>query len=542
MAGIARLRRQASSIAAALREIAAAQRSMPGQIDRLRAELARPDDAIGSQLDGPRAARATEDERYAGLEGRLRAVQALLARIYERQADWTTQVEQLRREPGYDDAWDGEPLVSVRIATYNRASLLVDRALASVRRQTYANWEAIVVGDACTDDTAERVDALGDRRIRFENLPVRGPYPADETANWQATAVVPMNRASELARGAWIAPLDDDDEWDDDHIEALLAHARLTRAEVVHGRWRMIDAQTGRRVNHQFGENHRPSDGRLAWQAAILHAKLTRFPYDANCHLADEVSDVNLARRLWDAGVRFAYLDRPVVTHWDAPRTAIGRAWRDEVIRQHGFAEDPPTGDEPPPLSHNTVPSVEHFAHPALAPLLREIWQPVANLDYGWTPAHPDRKSWEVAMAVRALRDHDVLRPDADVLGVGAGIEATVFVLTRHVGRVFATDLYLTPGDWGHTATTGMLTDPQRFWAGGFDRRRLVVQHMDALDLQHPDGAFDGVFSSSSIEHFGDLDDVSRAMDEIHRVLRPGGVVSLSTEFRLDGPPPGLPG
>jgi SAM-dependent methyltransferase len=107
---------------------------------------------------------------------------------------------------------------------------------------------------------------------------------------------------------------------------------------------------------------------------------------------------------------------------------------------------------------------------------------------------------------------------------------------------VFATDLYLTPGDWGHTATTGMLTDPQRFWAGGFDRRRLVVQHMDALDLQHPDGAFDGVFSSSSIEHFGDLDDVSRAMDEIHRVLRPGGVVSLSTEFRLDGPPPGLPG
>jgi SAM-dependent methyltransferase len=188
------------------------------------------------------------------------------------------------------------------------------------------------------------------------------------------------------------------------------------------------------------------------------------------------------------------------------------------------------------------VPSVEHFSHPDLRPLLREIWEPVALGGYGWTPEHPDRKSWEVAMALRALRDHGVLRPEAEILGVGAGIEATVFVLTRHVRRVFATDLYLDPGGWSHTAITGMLTDPQQFWAGAFDARRLVVQHQDALDLRYPDCCFDGVFSSSSIEHFGTLDDVSRAMDEIYRVLRPGGVVSLSTELRLDGPPPGLPG
>jgi SAM-dependent methyltransferase len=191
-------------------------------------------------------------------------------------------------------------------------------------------------------------------------------------------------------------------------------------------------------------------------------------------------------------------------------------------------------------LSHNTVCSLEHFVDPDLSAVLREVWE--GSTAYGWTAEFPDRKSWEVAMAVRALREHGVLNRDADVLGVGAGTEATLFVLTRHVRRVFATDLYLNPGDWGHTAITGMLTEPQRFWTDTFEPRRLVVQDMNALDLQHPDESFNAVFSSSSIEHFGDVADVSRAMDEIHRVLRPGGIVSVSTEFRLGGPPPGRPG
>ncbi len=52
----------------------------------------------------------------------------------------------------------------------------------------------------------------------------------------------------------------------------------------------------------------------------------------------------------------------------------------------------------------------------------------------------------------------------------------------------------------------------------------------------YPDESFAGVFSSSSIEHFGDFADVRRSIEEIFRVLRPGGVAALSTEFRLEGP------
>lgn len=193
-------------------------------------------------------------------------------------------------------------------------------------------------------------------------------------------------------------------------------------------------------------------------------------------------------------------------------------------------------------MSHNTVISIEHFDSPELAPYLEEVWGPISPDGTGWRAELSDRKSWEVAMALRALREHGTLHEDAEILGVGAGAEATVFVLTNHVRRVFATDLYLEPGGWGHTAHTAMLAQPEQFWSGPWQPGRLVVQHMDALGLHYEDESFDAIFSSSSLEHFGTRDDVHIALREMHRVLKPGGLCSISTEFRLEGPPPGLPG
>src|SRR5439155_16288895 len=146
-------------------------------------------------------------------------------------------------------------------------------------------------------------------------------------------------------------------------------------------------------------------------------------------------------------------------------------------------------------------------------------------------------------MAVRTLGDFGALHEKAEILGVGAGTEMTIYWLTNVVRRVFATDLYLAQGDtWERTATAAMLAQPERFAPAAWNPRRLVVQHMDALDLRYEDEAFDGVFSSSSIEHFGTQGDVRRSIEEMFRVLRPGGVATLSTEYRLEGPPPGLEG
>jgi SAM-dependent methyltransferase len=179
-------------------------------------------------------------------------------------------------------------------------------------------------------------------------------------------------------------------------------------------------------------------------------------------------------------------------------------------------------------------------------PELRELLRDMAGVGPE-RPDYPDgeehRKPWEVAMSARALRDFGALREDAEILGVGAGSEATIFWLTRHVKRVFATDLYLTEDSWSELDSgAGMLHAPERETTLDWNPRRLVVQHMNALDLRYEDDSFDGIFSSGSIEHFGALDDIHRSVEEMYRVVRPGGVVALATEFRLAGPPPGLPG
>jgi SAM-dependent methyltransferase len=186
------------------------------------------------------------------------------------------------------------------------------------------------------------------------------------------------------------------------------------------------------------------------------------------------------------------------------------------------------------------------FADPELRELIREVY--ASDLEHFGEPDFPAgreyRKYWEVAMTIRALDSFGVLRDDARVLGVGAGHEATMYWLTQRVGRIVATDRYEVDDHWSGTGDSGaeMLSDPGRYWDGPWNPERLEVISMDALDLRFEDESFDAIFSSSSIEHFGDFTDVRRSVEEMFRVLRPGGVAALSTEFRIEGPHIGYPG
>jgi SAM-dependent methyltransferase len=146
-------------------------------------------------------------------------------------------------------------------------------------------------------------------------------------------------------------------------------------------------------------------------------------------------------------------------------------------------------------------------------------------------------------MTARAFQHHGVLRDDARVLGVGAGHEATIYWLTRHVGKVVATDLYEAEDIWSaNDSGADMLTDPGKYWDASWNPDRLEVRSMNAMTLDFPDDHFDGVFSSSAIEHFGEFADIRRSVEEIHRVLKPQGVAALATEFMIKGPMNGWPG
>jgi glycosyltransferase involved in cell wall biosynthesis len=254
------------------------------------------------------------------LEKQVANAQSMAARAYEAIQQWPEKLQRLRADPDYELAYtDPEPLVSVRIATYNRVDTLFERALPSVLRQTYANWELIVVGDACTDDTEARVRAVEDARVRFVNLPFRGPYPDDPRARWHVVGYNAMNAGLRMATGRWIAAIDDDDEFDPDHLTTLLDHARTTRAELAYGQLRVVTAETHEPVDHRLC-TWPPKGGGFNFLASLMHAGLRQFEYDYNCQFAGEAGDANLVRRMWEAGVRFSYLDRAVGTYYYAPR------------------------------------------------------------------------------------------------------------------------------------------------------------------------------------------------------------------------------
>jgi SAM-dependent methyltransferase len=108
---------------------------------------------------------------------------------------------------------------------------------------------------------------------------------------------------------------------------------------------------------------------------------------------------------------------------------------------------------------------------------------------------------------------------------------------------VVATDLYEADDAWSETDSSAeMLTNPGAYWDGPWEPDRLEVRNMNALELEFPDESFDAVFSSSSIEHFGGFREIRRSIEEIYRVLRPGGVAALATEFRIRGSGHGWPG
>lgn len=111
------------------------------------------------------------------------------------------------------------PLVSVVIATYNWSSVL-RHAIASVQAQTYQDWELIVVGDGCSDDSEAVVTAVArsDARVRWLGLPGNS-----------GSQSVPNNAGIAAAQGHWIAYLGHDDLWLADHLERLVRAAGTGR-------------------------------------------------------------------------------------------------------------------------------------------------------------------------------------------------------------------------------------------------------------------------------------------------------------------------
>ncbi|TAE71653.1 MAG: glycosyltransferase [Bacteroidetes bacterium] len=101
------------------------------------------------------------------------------------------------------------PLISILTATYNRSTLL-SRAWKSIEKQTFQNWEWIVIDDGSDDNTFDTLKpALKTKKVRYF---------------WHHNQKQPLslNVGLKLALGKYVSILDSDDEYLPQHLQKRL--------------------------------------------------------------------------------------------------------------------------------------------------------------------------------------------------------------------------------------------------------------------------------------------------------------------------------
>jgi glycosyltransferase involved in cell wall biosynthesis len=100
------------------------------------------------------------------------------------------------------------PLISIVMPTYNRANFIAE-TINSIQKQTYSNWELIIIDDGSTDQTGEVIDDIHDDRIRYYQESHLGMEHA-------------RNFGLEKATGEFIAFMDSDDLWAINKLDSQL--------------------------------------------------------------------------------------------------------------------------------------------------------------------------------------------------------------------------------------------------------------------------------------------------------------------------------
>jgi glycosyltransferase involved in cell wall biosynthesis len=189
------------------------------------------------------------------------------------------------------------PRVTVIVATYNWSAVL-PYSIGSVLRQTFADFELLVIGDGCTDDSEQVVKAIGDPRVEWINLP--------ENTRHQSG---PNNEGLRRARGELIAYLGHDDLWLPHHLDVMVRALDRTQSDLAYS-LTMNVAPDG-----DFAWPTIPNEaaGTFASPLAVVHRKRVTEEIGGWRHyreVTNTTPDVELWRRAHAAGYKFTFVPR----------------------------------------------------------------------------------------------------------------------------------------------------------------------------------------------------------------------------------------
>lgn len=122
-----------------------------------------------------------------------------------------------------------EGLVSIITPVYN-GEKYISETIESVIKQTYLDWEMIVVDDGSKDGSAAIVRRYAEKESRITLL--QQPNGGSASAR---------NNGIRYANGQYIALLDSDDLWNPDFLKSQLALMKEKNTICVHGSYKRIN-------------------------------------------------------------------------------------------------------------------------------------------------------------------------------------------------------------------------------------------------------------------------------------------------------------
>tara|TARA_B100001057_G_scaffold351973_1_gene353480 strand:- start:2013 stop:2714 length:702 start_codon:yes stop_codon:yes gene_type:complete len=117
--------------------------------------------------------------------------------------------------------------VSVVVPVKNCAST-IERSVSSVLKQTYKNFELIIIDNNCTDDTIEKVKSFEDDRIKIFSCKVPGIVPA-------------LNTGLQKSSGEYIARQDGDDYWYPEKLQKQIHILENSSADICGTQINIVD-------------------------------------------------------------------------------------------------------------------------------------------------------------------------------------------------------------------------------------------------------------------------------------------------------------
>ncbi|MCR5756018.1 MAG: glycosyltransferase [Acetatifactor sp.] len=124
-------------------------------------------------------------------------------------------------------------MVSIIVPVYNVENYIIE-TIESVRKQTYTDWELILVEDGSTDSTVAKIrkymENKQDNRIRLIFQP----------SNMGAAKA--RNKGLKEAKGRYIAYLDSDDLWEPEKLSAEITYMKKKEAAFVFSGYEFADA------------------------------------------------------------------------------------------------------------------------------------------------------------------------------------------------------------------------------------------------------------------------------------------------------------